>query len=519
MQDFKNSSLQIADVDQGGLGLPEKDYYLRTGAKDKEIRDQYVAHLTRMLSFAGDTPQQALSEANAILAFETTLANASQGVVERRDPPNIYHLQSMADFEKSVGRLRFNAFLDAMHSPHVDQLNVLNPKYMPALVEAVTTTDIATLRAYLRYRTVSTFAGRLPRRFDDENFDFYGRKLNGQQESTPRWKRCSASTDSALGEALGQVYVQQYFAGDAKAKTLEMVGDIEQAMATDIDHLDWMSPETRVRAREKLHAIANKIGYPDKWRDYSSLTISATDPIGNLQRANAFENDRQLAKIGKPVDKGEWQMTPPTVDAYYDPSMNNINFPAGILQPPFYDPKSDDAVNYGHIGAVIGHELTHGFDDEGAKFDGAGNLSDWWTADDKKKFEDRTSCLVNEYSNFKAVPDANVNGKLTLGENTADNGGVVLAFMAYMERAKKEGIDLNKKVDGYTSPQRFYIAYAQNWCSNQREEYVRQSVLVDPHSPARFRADGVIVNQPGFGPAFGCKKSTPMVPANACRVW
>jgi putative endopeptidase len=519
MQDYKDATKVIANVDQGGLGLPERDYYLRTGAKDQEIRDQYVAHVTKMLSFGGETPQQALKDANAILAFETILAKASQDLTTRREPENVYHIESMTEFERSLGRLKFDAFLEAVHSPHVTELNVANPGYMPAMIQAVIATDMETLRAYMRYKVLTEYAGDLPARFDKESFDFYGRKLEGQPEQTPRWKRCTYSVDGSLGEALGQVWVQQYFAGDAKARTLELVGDIEAAMAKDLDQLEWMSPETKVKAKEKLHAVANKIGYPDKWRDYSSLTVSPTDVVGNGQRAAAFESDRELAKIGKPVDKLEWGMTPPTVNAYYDPSMNNINFPAGILQPPFYDPKADDAVNYGGEGAVIGHELTHGFDDQGKKFDAQGNMADWWTAEDTKKFEARTGCLVDEYGKFVAVDDVKLNGKLTLGENTADNGGLVLAFMAYMERAKKQGTDLTKKIDGYTSPQRFYIAYAQSWCDNTRDAAMRAQVLTDEHSPSHFRVDGVIVNQPDFGPAFGCKKGTPMVPKTACRVW
>ncbi|HEX9202205.1 MAG TPA: M13 family metallopeptidase, partial [Acidobacteriaceae bacterium] len=340
-----------------------------------------------------------------------------------------------------------------------------------------------------------------------------------------RWKRCSNAVNGALGEALGKVYVSQYFAGDSKAQMLQMVHDIEAAMGRDIDEIDWMSPPTKARAKEKLAGVANKIGYPDKWRDYSKLTIQPDDPLGNQLRAIAFENDRQLNKIGKPVDHLEWGMTPPTVNAYYDPSMNDINFPAGILQPPFYDRTQDIAVNYGHIGGVIGHELTHGFDDEGRKFDAKGNLSDWWTADDIKKFEARTDCEVAEYSAFTAVEEKNpadnvkVNGKLTLGENTADNGGLTLAFMAYMQRAKEDNIDIAAKKDGFTGPQRFYIAFAQNYCENSRPEAIRSQVLTDPHSPDHFRVDGVIVNQPAFAAAFGCKKGTPMVPVNSCRVW
>ncbi len=518
-QDFKDAKKQIAFVAQGGLGLPEKDYYLRAGAKDETIRQQYVAHIAKMLTLAGSSPEQADKDAKAILAFETALAKASLGVTELREPENTYHLQPIATFEASLPGADFGAFQEAMHSPKVTEINNATPAFFPALVQAVQATDMGTLKAYVRYQLLSTVAGLLPKRFDDENFDFYGRKLSGQPEQAARWKRCSNSVNSALGEALGKVYVEQYFAGDSKAKMLKMVGDIEAAMGRDIDAIDWMSAPTKEKAKEKLHAVANKIGYPDKWRDYSKLEIKPGDALGNSLRAEAFENDRVLAKIGQPVDRGEWDMTPPTVNADYDPSMNTINFPAGILQPAFYDPKQDDAVNYGHIGAVIGHELTHGFDDQGKKFDAKGNLSDWWTEEDTKKFVAKTDCLVNEYGGFTAVDDVKVNGKLTLGENTADNGGLVLAYMAYMERAKQEGVDLKAKKDGFSAPQRFYIAYAQNWCENSRPEAVRAQVLTDPHSPDHFRANGAIVNQPGFAEAFGCKKGTPMVPVNSCRVW
>ena len=518
-QDFKDATKQIAIVLQGGLGLPEKDYYLRTGAKDETIRQQYVAHVTKMLTLAGSSPQQALKDAKAIMSFETALAKASLGVTEMRDPENIYHLQPIATFEASIPEVDFGAFLDAMHSPRVGELNNATPAFFPVLHKEVHAADLETLKAYMRYQVLTTSAGRLPKRFDEENFDFYGRKLNGQPEQAARWKRCSNGVNGALGEALGKVYVEQYFAGDSKAKMVQMVNDIETAMGRDIDQIDWMSPATKVRAREKLHEMANKIGYPDKWRDYSKLEIKPDDALGNARRADQFENDRQLAKIGKPVDHSEWGMTPPEVNAYYNPSMNDINFPAGILQPAFYDAKQDDAVNYGHIGAVIGHELTHGFDDEGKKFDGKGNLSDWWTPEDTKNFEARTDCVVKEYGGFTAVDDVKVNGKLTLGENTADNGGLLLAYMAYLERAKQEGVNLAAKKDGFTSPQRFYIAFAQNYCENSRPEQVRTQVLTDPHSPDHFRANGAIVNQPGFAAAFGCKKGSPMVPVNSCRVW
>jgi putative endopeptidase len=525
IQDFKDSTKQVATVDQGGLGLPERDYYTRTGDKDKQIRDQYVAHIAKVLTLAGESSADAQRDAANILAFETTLAEASMTNTERRDPDAIYHPQSLATFEASIKPVDFAPFLEAVHSPHIDSLIDANPKFFPAMVSAVTSTSLQTLRAYLRFHTLDTFAANLPKPFYDEAFDFYGRKLEGTPEQRSRWKICSSSVDGALGEALGQVYVEHYFAGDSKARTLQMVHDIESAMDRDLDTLDWMSPATKIRAKEKLHAVADKIGYPDHWRDYTKLTVSPTDALDNAEHAIAFENDRQLNKIGQPVDHNEWGMTPPTVNAYYNPSMNDINFPAGILQPAFYDPNADLAVNYGHIGAVIGHELTHGFDDEGKKFDAQGNLSDWWTAEDTKQFQAKTGCLVNQYGSFVAVPgatstaDVHVNGQLTLGENTADNGGLVLAYLAYLDRAKQNGIDIHKKIAGYTGPQRFYIAFAQNWCENSRPEAIRQQVLTDPHSPDHFRANGAIVNQPGFAPAFGCKKGSPMVPANNCRVW
>jgi predicted metalloendopeptidase len=520
MQDFHDSTKQIAAADQAGLGLPERDYYTRTGEKDIKLRDQYVDHVAKMLTFAGETPDQAATDAKNILAFETELAKASLTVTDQRDPKKIYHPTTLASFEQDeVAGVPFASFLQGIHSPEVASLNDASPAFFPAMVKAVNAADMQTLRAYMKYHVMSTFATDLPSNIDDENFAFSGRTLKGQPQQRPRWKRCSAGVDHALGEALGQVYVDQYFAGDSKAKTLQMVHDIEGAMGEDLDTLEWMSPATREKAKAKLHAIADKIGYPEHWRDYSKLEISRTDPLANLQHANAFENDRELNKIGKPVDKLEWGMTPPTVNAYYNDSMNDINFPAGILQPAFYDPKADTATNYGHMGAVIGHELTHGFDDQGSQFDASGNLSDWWTPEDKKNFEARTGCLVNEYSSFVAVDDVHVNGKLTLGENTADNGGLVLAYMAYLKRAREDGIDINKKIDGFTGPQRFYIAFGQNWCENSRPEIVREQVQTDPHSPDHFRANGAIVNQPNFAAAFGCKTGQPMDPAKNCRVW
>jgi len=518
-QDFKDATKQIATIDQGGLGMPEKDFYLRTGAKDEELRKDYVAYVTKLLTLSGSSPEQAAKEATSIMAFETKLANASMGVTERRDPEKTYHLVPISNITKNFPMGTFGRFEDAVHSPHVTEINDANPAFIPALVSIVHATDIGTLRAYMRFHLLSDNAKNLPKAFDDASFEFYGHDLSGSTEQRARWKRCSSQVDNALGEALGQVYVKQYFAGDSKARMLVMVHDIETAMDHDIDTLDWMSPATKVRAKEKLNAIANKIGYPDNWRDYSTLTVTPVDAVGNENRANAFENDRELRKIGQPVDHNEWGMTPPTVNAYYNPSMNDINFPAGILQPNFYDAKADDAVNYGHIGAVIGHELTHGFDDQGKKFDAKGNLADWWTPEDTKNFEAKTDCLVNEYNQFVPVDDVHINGKLTLGENTADNGGLLLAYMAYLSRAKQQSEDINAKIDGYTGPQRFYISWAQNWCSNDRPEALRTQTLTNEHSADQFRANGPVVNQPGFAGAFSCKADSPMTPTKSCRVW
>jgi endothelin-converting enzyme/putative endopeptidase len=410
-----------------------------------------------------------------------------------------------------------------MGSPSITELNVVAPDFFPALNKAIDDADLDNVRAYLRVRLADSFSMRLPEKFDQEHFDFYGRKLLGTPEEAARWKRCVQATNSALGEALGQLYVAKYFTPDMKASTLREMHDIEAAMGKDIDQIDWMSPETKVKAKEKLHAVADKIGYPDKWRDYSKLEMKPDDALGNSIRSREFEVDYQLNKIGKPVNRQEWEMTPPTVNAYYDPSMNDINFPAGILQPAFYDKNATDAANYGHIGAVVGHELTHGFDDEGAKFDAKGNLQDWWTAADEKNFELRTDCIANEYSQFTAVDDLKLNGKLTLGENTADNGGLRLAYIALMARLAegKPSVDTaEQKSEAWLTPERqFFLGFAQNYCSNARPEFLRMIAQTDPHSPDPLRVRGVIVNMPEFAHAFGCKAGQPMAPVKSCRVW
>ncbi len=516
-QDFKDASLQIAYIDQGGLGLPEKDYYFRADAKSEEQRKQYVQHLTNVLKLLGEPEAQAAKDAQAVMKLETELAKVSMGVVDRRDPEKIYHMTPVASFASTVPVLHFESFVGQVGAPPVTQINVASPGFFNTLSQTIAATDLDTIKTYLRIKLIDSEAMRLPKAFDEENFDFYGRKLAGTPEQQARWKRCVSATDTSLGELLGQLYVQQYFSPDQKEKTQQLVKEIEASMDKDLDTLEWMSPATRAKAKEKLQAVANKIGYPNKWRDYSKLEIVPEDAITNSFRARNFEVDYVLAKIGKPVNRDEWQMTPPTVNAYYNPSMNDINFPAGILQPAFYDKMASDSTNYGHIGAIVGHELTHGFDDEGRKFDGKGNLTDWWTPTDAKQFEQKTDCLVEEYNGFIAVDDLHVNGKLTLGENTADNGGARLAWMAFMAHAA--GTDTASQVEGYSIAQQFFLGWAQNWCSTERPEMLRLYVQTDGHSPDPIRANGVVVNMPEFGAAFACKKGAPMYPVKTCRVW
>lgn len=519
-QDSKNAQRQIAVVDQGGIGLPERDYYLRTGDAAEQTRKQYVAHVAKMLTLMGEPAEAATADAEKIMSLETALAKVSLDITSQRDPNKIYHLETVDQLSSLAPAINWPRFFALTATPSMTDLNVANPGFFKGLQPLIATTDINTIKAYLRWQLINSVPGyAMPAVMDEENFDFYGHKLRGTPMQQVRWKRCVQATDTALGEALGQVYVNAQFPAASKAFTLQMVHDIETAMNGELNTLDWMGTETKVKAHAKLESVAEKIGYPDHWRDYSSLKIVRGDALGNATRAAEFEAHRQLAKIGTPVDRGEWGITPPTVDAYYNPTMNDINFPAGILQSPLYDARAADAANYGHIGAVVGHELTHGFDDEGSQFDGSGNLSDWWTADDKNKFEAMTDCEVKEYDNFTAVEDVKLNGKLTLGENTADNGGLRLAYLAFLADAKRKGIDLRAKQDGYTATQQFFLAYGQNWCGTVRPEQVRLQVQTDPHSPRHFRIDGVVQNMQEFGAAFGCKTGQPMMPANACRVW
>ena len=519
-QDFADSSLVISFYDAGGLGLPERDYYTRTDAKSIEQRQQYVAHVTKIFALAGEPDAQAARDAETVLALETRLAKASLTITEQRDPQNLNHPTDVASFSRELTHFALADYVAAAHAPAAGKANDAQPKFFAEFNALLADTPIDQVKTYLRWHLLHEFAGTsLPESFDQETWSFYSHTLNGAEKQQERWKRCTSRVDRELGEALGQVYVQRYFPPAEKQRTLDMTLAIEQAMDKDIGILDWMSNTTKAKAREKLHTVMNKIGYPDKWRDYSTLKIVSGDALGNQMRAQQFEVARDLAKIGKPVDKGEWQMTPPTVNAYYDPQMNNVNFPAGYLQPPFFSGKEDDAANYGDMGSTIGHELTHGFDDQGRQFDKDGNLKNWWTKDDEDKFNDRTDCMVKQYDAIEAVPGVHLNGKLTLGENLADLGGLWLAWIAWQDRAQAAHLDMNALTDGYNPEQRFWIAYAQQWCTQTRPERLRTQAQTDPHAPDEYRTNTVLQDLPEFAKSFSCKKTAAMVVATPCRVW
>ncbi|MGA2888937.1 MAG: M13 family metallopeptidase [Terracidiphilus sp.] len=519
-QDFADSSDVISFYGAGGLGLPERDYYTRTDAKSVETRQQYVAHVKNIFVLAGEPDAQAAKDAETVLAIETRLAKASLTITEQRDPQNLNHPTDVASFSKELTHFSLADYVVTAHAPSTGKANDMEPKFFAEFNALVADTPIDQIRTYLRWHLLHAYAGTsLPESFDLETWNFYSHTLNGAEKQQERWKRCTSRVDQELGEALGQVYVARYFPPEEKQRTLDMTLAIEQAMDKDIDGLDWMSAATKIRAKEKLHAVMNKIGYPDKWRDYSTLTIVRGDALGNQMRAHEFDFARDLAKIGKPVDKGEWQMTPPTVNAYYDPQMNNVNFPAGYLQPPFFSGKEDDAANYGDMGSTIGHELTHGFDDQGRQFDKDGNLRDWWTKDDEQKFNERAECMVKQYDAIEAVPGVHLNGKLTLGENLADLGGLWLAWLAWLDKAQAAHLDMNATTDGYTPEQRFWIAYAQQWCTQTRPEQLRTQAQSDPHAPDEYRTNSVLQDLPEFAKSFSCKKTTAMVSAKPCRVW
>lgn len=518
-QDEKDSTKQIAGIYQSGISLPDRDYYLEDNPRMTKIREQYRAYVTGIFKLAGDSEEKAASEAKAVIEIETALAKDSVPRVDLRDPDNTYHITATSDLKTLSPAFDWNAYLAGVHVPSLQSVNVRTPSFFKGMNLLIDSQSIDAIKSYLRFHVINSAAPWLSEPFEDTNFDFFQKTLQGQDQQAARWKRCTRLSDTALGEAVGQDWVKENFPPRAKESMQKLVAALRVALAQDIQSLPWMTPETKKQAEAKLDAFRQKIGYPEKWRDYSKLEVKRDDLIGNIGRSDAFEFAYDLNKIGKPVDEKEWGMTPPTVNAYYNPAMNDINFPAGILQPPFYDPTKDPAVNFGAIGVVIGHEMTHGFDDQGNKFDGQGNVKEWWTSADRTAFKKKTDCEVAEYGSFEPVPGSKLNGKLTLGENTADNGGIHIAYQALLSTLAQQGKSIDDKIDGYTGAQRYFIAYGQIWCENRTAKYNDNAIKVDPHSPGMFRVNGVVQNFDEFGKAFGCHLGQPMMPTNTCRVW
>jgi putative endopeptidase len=517
-QDMKNSSQVIAGADQGGLGLPDRDYYTKTDDKSKEIRQQYEEHISKMLGLAGDDSAKAASEAKSILELETKLADASLTRVERRDPEKTYHKMNRSDLRLLTPNWSWEGYFQQIGYANIESVDVSAPKFFETVNQQIKDTPLDTWKVYLRWHVLNSTAPYLSNPFVDEDFNFKGRVLQGTKELLPRWKRCVTATDRRLGEALGQIYVQKYFPPEAKARALDMVNHLTDALREDLQTLPWMGPETRKQAQLKLAAFTRKIGYPDKWRDYSAYRVDRGAYVLNQMRGAEFNFKRDLNKIGKPVDRTEWDMSPPTVNAYYNPLMNEIVFPAGILQPPFFDPNADDASNYGAMGSVIGHEMTHGFDDQGRKFDAEGNLKDWWTPDDEKNFDERAACVEKQFDSYIVQDDLHENGKLELGESIADLGGLKLAYRALHKAEEGKNIGL---IGGLTQDQRFFLSFAQIWAANDRPEFERLLVNTDPHPLPRFRGIAAPSNMPEFAQAFGCKEGDPLVRPAAirCQIW
>ena len=523
-QDFKDATKVIASLDQGGIGLPDRDFYTEEKGKFPEQRKQYAAHVTKMFELAGEPADKAAADAKTVIAVETELAKGSLTRVERRDPDKVYHRINLAGIVEAAPRFPWKTYFSDVGHPGITEINVTHPaffKTVDGMLEKVTIPDWKT---YLRWHVIHGAAPSLSKKFVDENFHFYGQLLNGQKELPPRWKRCVQASDRALGEALAQTFIRETFGPDAKAATLTAVHDIEASMQRDLKDLSWMDEKTRAEAMDKLHSIANKIGYPDKWRNYEALKITRDSFLKNNMAAGAFETHRQLDKIGKPLDRNEWEMTPQTVNAYYNPSMNEMVFPAGILQVPFYDKAARPSVNYGAIGMVMGHELTHGFDDEGRKFDGKGNRRDWWQPAVGKEFDRRAECVVKQFDGYVAVDDLHLNGKLTLGENIADLGGLKLAYRALAAAKERQPKAMREKKPtgknaGFTDEQLFFLGTAQAWCSKTRPENARMRVTLDPHSPPEYRINGPLSNLPEFGAAWQCKPGSKMIRAEQCVIW
>jgi len=517
-QDFKNSAEVTFEVYQGGLGLPDRDYYLKTDDKSKATRDEYVKHVAKMFELLGDDAAKSAAEAQTVLALETKLAGSSLTRVEMRNPENLYHRMKAAEVIAAYPNYKWTTYMQKLGVNPEGDINVATPEFFKTVNEQITMVPMADWQTYIRWHLINNTAPALSSAFVNEDFNFKGKVLQGSKENLPRWKRCAAGTDRVLGEALGEVYVKKAFPPSAKARALEMVRNLDAALRDDINSLAWMSDTTKKQAIVKLSAFLNKIGYPDKWRDYSSLEIDRSAYVLNRARAGAFDKRRDLSKIGRPVDKNEWLMSPPTVNAYYNPQINEIVFPAGILQPPFFDADADDAYNYGGMGSVIGHEMTHGFDDQGAQFDATGNLANWWTETDLKNFKERAECIVNQFNGFEVEKGLNMNGKLVVGESIADLGGLVIAYAAFQKASAGKP---KKVIDGFTPEQRFFLGYARGWATNMRPEVMRLITNTDPHPLPKFRVNGPLSNMPQFAAAFSCKAGDAMVRAekDRCQIW
>ncbi len=520
--DLHDSKSTIANVSQGGIGLPDRDDYLKDDAKSKEKRAKYVEHMAKMLELAGTPAGQAAKDAQTVMGIEMNLAKGYLDRVSMRDPKNRDNPMSLEELKKLAPAFDFDAFLKAARAPVFTKVNVVGKPYFEKTNALIEATPISDWKTYLRWHAIRSAAPYLGKAFVAEDFAFNRAYLAGAKEMEPRWKRCTSATDRALGEALGQIYVEKTFGKDGKARMKVMIDALTEALREDIQELPWMTADTKKKALTKLAAFdRSKVGYPEVWKDYTSVVVKRDDYLGNSRRARMFEDRRNMERIGKATDKTQWGMTPPTVNAYYSAANNEIVFPAAILQPPFFDRDMDDAVNFGGIGVVIGHEYTHGFDDQGSKFGPDGNLENWWTPDDLKAFNERTDCLAKQYDGYVAVKDekngdVHLNGRLTLGENTGDNGGLNVAYAALQKTlAGKE----RKLIDGFTEEQRFFLGYANLWCQNSTEASSRQLAQTDPHSPGEFRVNGVVSNSPQFAQAFGCKPPAPMIRENACRVW
>jgi len=517
-QDAEDSALMIGAVYAGGLGLPDRDYYLENTADKESIRQAYREHLTAMFGLLGETPEQAADSTANVMRIETDIARASLTVVERRDPHKTYNRKSLDEVQQMAPAFDWPGLFATVGLNPLPWLNISQPAFLAEVQAIVERESLESLRTYLRWGLINDRADYLSSPFRDQSFAFYGKRLNGITEQPPRWKTCVRQVDDQLGEALGREFVERNFPPAVRADARRMSLQIQQAMAERIEQLAWMSPETRGQAQEKLKKMRDKIGYPDTWRDYSSIRINRDDYFGNVTRATEFDLQRQMARIGKPVDRDEWFMTPATVNAYYSPSMNDINFPAGVLMPPLYDPKMDDAPNYGDTGGTIGHELVHGFDDEGRQYDGDGNLRDWWTPADAAAFEERANCIRKQYASYQVINDIFINAQLTSGEDIADLGGLILAWEAW--QVETAGQRLVPR-DGLTPEQRFFVGFAQWACSDERPEALRLHAATDPHSPPRYRINGVVVNMPEYGEAFQCPAGSPMVKpaADVCKIW